>query len=64
VNAIVFYLFYKESLCALLYCKGLKCTPNLIKFCYYGFKYLEHHSQMLQMFPNVLAEIKMSSNKL
>jgi hypothetical protein len=26
VNAIVFFLFYKEYVCALLYCKGLKLT--------------------------------------
>jgi hypothetical protein len=26
VNVIVFFLFYKESVCALLYCKGLKPT--------------------------------------
>jgi hypothetical protein len=29
VVAIIFFLFYKESICALLYCKGLKPTFDI-----------------------------------
>jgi hypothetical protein len=36
VNDIVFFLFYKECVCAFLYYKGLKCTFGIKEFI--GFK--------------------------
>jgi hypothetical protein len=49
VNAIVFFLFYKESMCALLYCKGLKLTNLRLRSWEWSFMYPQRERMYLKM---------------